>query len=64
MQTFTSRPQINTDGLPKIIKARVAQKAAQSWCYVTEDGRSFYVTETQARNMQAAEGGSVFPPAA
>ena len=58
------RPTINTDGLPECVKARVSQKAAQSWCYVTPDGRDFYVTEQQARNMQAEHGGEVFPPVA
>lgn len=39
-------------------------KAAASWCYVTEDGRDFYVSEVQAKAMQEANGGTVFAPEA
>ena len=56
------RPEFNPEGLPESVKARAVQKAAQSWCYVTPDGRSFYVTEQQALKMQASGGGEVFPP--
>ena len=63
MNTQT-RPVFSTAGLPAFAKARMAAKAAASWCYVTDDGRDFYVSEAQAKAMQEAGGGVVFPPKA
>lgn len=60
-----NRPAFNTAGLESIspaVVARMVAKANASWCYVTPDGRSFFVTETQAKNMQAKDGGAVYPP--
>lgn len=56
------RPTFDTSGLPAFAVKRMAEKAAASWCYVTEDGRDFYVKESQARAMMAEYGGSVFAP--
>jgi hypothetical protein len=63
MNTQT-RPTFSTAGLPEFAKARMAAKAAASWCYVTDDGRDFYVSEAQAKAMLAAHGGTVFAPEA
>jgi hypothetical protein len=49
-------------GIPHAIAARMAEKAAASWCYVTPDGRSFYVDERKARAMLASHGGTVHAP--
>jgi hypothetical protein len=60
-----SRPELNTAGLetlPAATVARMVAKAQQSWCYVTPDGRSFFVTEAQANGMRAKNGGAVYPP--
>lgn len=62
-----SRPTLNTaglEGLPAAVLNRMVQKSRQSWCYVTPDGRSFYVTEAQAKGMFERHGGEVFPPVA
>lgn len=64
MTNATIRPEYNTAGLPVSVVARMAQKAAQSWCYVTPEGNSFYVSEDQAKAMQERGGGSVFEPIA
>jgi len=57
------RPVWDSSGLPDCEAKKVAEaKAAQSWCYVTTDGRAFYVNEEQAHKMQARSGGEVFPP--
>ena len=61
---MSARPAFNADGLPESVKARCIQKAAQSWCYVCPLGQSFYVTETQAKAMQARSGGTIYPPVA
>lgn len=63
MNTQT-RPAFSTAGLPAFAQARMAAKAAASWCYVTADDRPFYVSEAQAKAMQAAHGGTVFAPEA
>lgn len=57
------RPEFNSAGLPASVIARAVEKAAASWCYVTTDGGTFYVSETKARAMLAANGGEIFPPA-
>lgn len=57
-----NRPAYNTNGLPASVIARVTAKAAESWCYVTPDNRTFYITESQAKAMQAREGGTVYAP--
>lgn len=56
------RPDFNASGLPPAIAQRATQKAAASWCFVSTDGRPFYVSEAQARAMQAQHGGEVFAP--
>lgn len=61
---MNTRPAFNTDALPDFAKARMAAKAAASWCYVTDDGRDFYVSEAQAKAMQEANGGTLYAPEA
>lgn len=62
MQT-TTRPEYNTAGLPESVSARIADKAARSWCYVNQAGGTFYVTEAKAKAMQEHNaGGEVFAP--
>jgi hypothetical protein len=56
------RPQIDTTGLPQSMVAIVAKRAASQWCYVTPDGRAFYVAEEHARGMQQHSGGFIFEP--
>lgn len=63
MNNATIRPEYNTAGLPESVAARMAQKAAQSWCYVNQAGGTFYVTEVQAKAMiKHNAGGEVFAP--
>lgn len=62
-----NRPALNTAGLeslPAATLARMVEKSLASWCYVTPDGRSFFVEEWQAKGMQDKNGGEVFPPVA
>lgn len=56
------RPTFNGEGLPAVVRARAEQKAAASWCYVSPDGRSFFVSARVALAMRARNGGNVFPP--
>lgn len=56
------RPKINTAGLPAAIVARVTAKADSSSCYVSPDGRTFFVSEEQGKAMAARDGGEVFAP--
>ena len=56
------RPEFNPSGLPATVVARAVEKSAASWCYVTPDGGTFYVSETKARTMLAAHGGEIFAP--
>jgi hypothetical protein len=51
--------------LPAFIAERMVAKANASWCYVTDDGRAFYVTQAKAEAMLASDGtGTVYPPIA
>ena len=56
------RPEFDASGLPASVVARATEKAAASWCYVTPDGGTFYVSKAKARAMLAANGGEIFPP--
>lgn len=58
------RPQFNTEGLPLNLAALATKRAASQWCYVTPDGRTFYVAEEHARKMQERSGGDIYPPEA
>ncbi len=58
------RPAFNPAGLHMEVARFAEQKAARSWCYVAPHGGTFYVTETKAKAMQAANGGTVYPPVA
>ncbi len=57
-----NRPEFNSAGLPQSVRAAAERKAARSWCYVSPDGCTFYVSQSQAKAMQASDGGEVFPP--
>jgi hypothetical protein len=61
---MNTRPAFSANGLPESVKARATIKAAASWCYVSPEGGTFYVSEEKARRMLAANGGQVFPPKA
>lgn len=56
------RPPFDAAGLPAFIRAAVIAKAARQWCYVTPDGRPFYVTREQAEAMRAKSGGAIYAP--
>ena len=61
----TQRPTFNPEGLPESMKQRAADKAAASWCYVTPQGATFYVSEAQAHAMFTRNpNGAIFPPQA
>jgi hypothetical protein len=59
-----NRPQFDTSGLSPSIAIIAAKHAAEKWCYVTPDGRAFYVAEEHARGMQERSGGTIYPPEA
>jgi hypothetical protein len=57
------RPVWDSSGLPEGEAKKAAEaKAARMWCYVTTDGRAFYVEEFAAKKMLERSGGQVFPP--
>jgi len=50
-------------GVAADLAARMAEAAAQKWCFVTGDGRSFFVDEARAsRLLDRDPDGTVFPP--
>lgn len=57
-----NRPAPDYSGLRPDIAKAATYRATQMWCYVTTDGRTFYVTEDQANKMQERSGGTVYPP--
>ena len=57
------RPAFDPSGLPASVAGLASEKAARSWCYVTPDGRTFYLDdEDKARKIQAMHNGKIFPP--
>lgn len=59
---MNTRPQFDASGLSAPIAALAQQKADRQWCFLTTDGRTFYLDETRAKAMQAEHGGEVFAP--
>jgi hypothetical protein len=57
-----NRPVPDFSGLRPDLAKAATYRAAQMWCYVTTDGRAFYVTEDEANKMQERSGGTVYPP--
>lgn len=56
------RPVIDTSGLSKSMAELVANRVSHLWCYLMPDGRTFYVSERAAHDMQKKHGGIVYPP--
>lgn len=59
-----TRPAFDPTGLPVEVHSRALAKAAASFCYVSPEGGTFYISEAKAQRMFAAYGGAIFPPEA
>ena len=50
------------EGLPQVVRDRIAAKFAAQWTHVAPDGREIRGTEARCRELQARFGGTVRQP--